>query len=834
MFFLLLAGLLMAFAFQLLLTNLGVALGLSALGWAIAPASAGKFKPAADSRESGEAERSDEPAKDDGSIPPVSHLVGLGVTLTLAPILFATAFLSVTFSDITQLSAGLIFGLILWAAYLLILIWVSSITVSGVLDFVLGTATAGIRRLFSAVEKTFLPDDSPSDVSVQEDLQGTLESFSTAIKRSLAEQQKQLPALLAQERETLLMEICDRTSLTQDQAESVLDGIQSEVEPEKGAEASEAAGATRAASITTGDISADVSIASSRSKEPTAAIAEMLPNWRDLLRSAVSRIDTSDLDLETAWNTFQNFVDDSEAAPFNIIELDAENYLKESPTDLLQSETLEEEFAERIYDLEADPTMVEKQLQALKHSEFSHWLQQRGDLTADAVEEVAKKLKGVREDVLVKVRNKVKEKTATETKLLPERSLEQSVEERAEIETAIAELEKRLVAYFRYTTLSKLSAQSVEEKLRSQLEELSATSDVWTRREVDPDFSSVLEVISKRKGIKKAQKRELTTALSTAWENRKVEDPEAASLAEKVTDYLQSVDWAEANLEAFKDEVLQQVQSAIVDPVSLSQSVDPGRLIASLNVPLSVKNDLLSLIKTKGNSLAKYPRRWVERAVDSSQNWGQRLAHQLSQYLQRQDISAKPEEIVQDASRILEVTARSMPLDNLPELGADFWQQVVVHREDLKPEDAQVITSGLSDAWQSTIETLPQVKAQIETQSAERWMGVQSAVQSLSHWVGDDVLDPVKDAISEFDERLNLDEMLAPAKQKFLEAVESAQDGFQQQSALAAQALQERAEQVRHQVAIALWWLFISLLTSGASAAAGGWLAVWISLKSAG
>ncbi len=832
----------MAFAFQLLLTNLGVALGLSALGWAIAPASAHQSQPASENNQAVSSKSSDEPTADSGDGPPVSHLVGLGVTLTLAPILFATAFLSVTFSDITQLSAGLIFGLILWAAYLLILIWVSSITVSGVLDFVLGTATAGIRRLFSAVEQTFLPGKSAPDQSAPDDWQETLESFSTAIKQTLSDQQKQLPALLAQERETLLTEICDRTSLTPDQAESVLDNIQSEIEPEK-RDAEE----TPITNIVTGDVSDDVSIAPSQSRKPTAAIAEMLPNWRDLLRSAVSRIDTSDLDLETAWNTFQNFVDDSDVAPFNIIELDAENYLKESPVDLLQAKTLPEAFAERIYDPEADPTIVEQQLQALKHSEFSHWLQQRGDLTADTVEEVAKKLTSVRENVLETVKNKVKQQPVLEA----EPPVERSEEERAEIEAAIAALKKNLIAYFRYTSLNKLNAESVEEKVRSQVEELSARSEIWTQSEANLDFDSLIEVISRRKGIAKAQKRELTEALTEslteslngaiaeARTKNKI-DSSTDSLSRKVTDYLHSVDWSDANLAAFKDEIFQQVQSAIVSSVNLSQdglsqgglsqSIDPGRLIASLRVPVSVKNDLLALIKTKGNALIKYPRRWVDRAADSSQDWGQHLTHQLGQYLQRQDLASKPEEIVQDASRILTATAQSIPVDKLPELGADFWQQVIVHRKDLKPADVQVITSGLSDAWQSTIETLPQIKAQLETHSSEQWQGVQSAVHSLTHLVSDDVLSPVKDAISELDERLNLDEMLAPAKQKFVEAIENVQDGFQRQSELATQALQEKAEQVRHQVAIALWWLFISLLTSGASAAAGGWLAVRVSL----
>ena len=819
----------MAFAFQLLLTNLGVALGLSALGWAIAPGtdttktlrSRNATQPSKSTDEDLKTSDSDDALKtsDRSTVPPVSHLLGVGVTLTLAPILFATAFLTTTFSGIDELLTGLIFGLILWAAYLLILMWISSITVSGILDFVLGTATAGIRRLFSAVEQIFSLNES-SERDSEEKLEEEMARLSDTLKQTLAEQQ-QLPDLLAQQRETLLNEICDRTHLTQPQAESVLDNIQPDIDTGKTDNKAPASKFSETSMIT-GNLSTKGPIASEKSTDgsSSATVTQMLPNWRDLLRSAVSRIDTSELDIEKAWNTFQSFVDDDEARPFNIIELDAENYLKEAPAYSLRSETLSEDFSERIYDPEADPTVVKRQLQALKPSDFTDWLKQREDLSAQAVEEITDKLGAVQSSVIEELEEKVSQEPDTTEQL--EEDLE---ENRALAEAAIAELESKLISYFRYTTLSKLSAQSVEEKLQAQLEEQEIDLNTRHWDDLDLDFDAIAAVVTKRKGITKTQKKTLVTALKEAWESSKP-NPSTTSISRKVNDYLQSIDWSDANLEGFKDEVLQQVQASLVSSQDLSRSIDPDRLVATLSVPASVKADLLTLLRTEGKPLLKRPRRWVERAAHSSKNWSAALTRQLKTYLQQQELADKPEQITAEASSLLKQAAQSIPAEKLPELGADFWRQIVKHRKDLSPDDMNALASGLSDAWDSAAQKLPQIKEQLKEQGIEQWQDVQAAVRSLTHFVGDDMLVSVREAVPD------LDDMLAPAKQQFVEAIEAAQAGVQQQTALVSQDLQQKAEQVRHQVAIALWWLFISLFTSGASSAAGGWLAVWVHLRS--
>ena len=808
----------MAFAFQLLLTNLGVALGLSALGWAFSPG--GSKSSVAASLEAEVDSALEQEVDEEGGIPSVSHLLGAGVTLTLAPVLFATAFLATTFSGILQFLAGSIFGLILWAAYLLILIWISSITVSGILDFVLGTATDGIRRLFLGVAQVFQSEEAQSEAA--DDLQQTIEVLSAEIKQALAGQQE-LPVLLAQQRETLLKEICDRTNLNTDQAESVLESISKP-------DGVECEGET---SITTGDISADVSISASdnevtnKYRQSGMALAQMLPNWRDLLRMAVSRVDTTDLDIETAWNTFQNFVGEDEAADFNIVALDAENYLREAPVYALEAETLTEEFAERIYDSEADPAAVAEQVAVLDESDFAQWLRSRGDLAEDAIEDLTDRLAAVRADVLEQVKEK-EEKLSSQLERVNEPDLEVlSEEEQIAADKAIALLEEKLSSYFRYTTLSKLSAQSVEEKLHDltgQVDGFSEQVERWQAAGAGLDLGAIAQTLSRRKGITDRQQRELMAALEMTWNGYRPL-PESVSLSEKMTDYVQSIDWSEVDLDAFRDEVFQQVRAGVASTNGFAQSVDPGRLIATLDIPASVKSDLFELVKAEGAVLLNRPRRWARRISHTSQDWGAQLADRVGHYLASLDVSSRPEEMVREASRLVESVAKSIPVEEVPQLGADFWHRVLAYRTDLEEEEALSAASELTQVWQASVQALPRLKEQLKEQSVEQWQDVQAVAHSLSRFVNGEVLDPVLEAVP------GLETFLEPTKQKFTSALDAAQDSFQRQRALVAQDLQRRAELVRRQVAIAAWWLFISLFASGAAAAGGGWLAVWVGVN---
>ncbi|MEL6552817.1 MAG: hypothetical protein AAFQ63_05050, partial [Cyanobacteria bacterium J06621_11] len=66
---------------------------------------------------------------------------------------------------------------------------------------------------------------------------------------------------------------------------------------------------------------------------------------------------------------------------------------------------------------------------------------------------------------------------------------------------------------------------------------------------------------------------------------------------------------------------------------------------------------------------------------------------------------------------------------------------------------------------------------------------------------------------------------LEEAKQKIVGQIELAQEKAQEKAIALKEDLQQQAEATRRQVAIAAWWLFIALVSSGSAAAGAGWLA---------
>ncbi|MGB3548594.1 MAG: hypothetical protein WBA17_16595, partial [Saprospiraceae bacterium] len=318
MFFSLFAGLIVAFAFQLLLTNLGVAVGLSAAGWAIAAkGDPTKDQPVIEER----------PAADQPSVMlPVSHLLGIGVTLSLASVLFPTAYLATEFSKISQPGLGLIFGLMLWATYLLLLAWISSATVSSIVGSVFGAAANGVRRLFSAVGQAVSPDKS-SDKSADRTADSEVDRLAIVaaeLSQAMASQQ-QLPQLLAQEREKLLAEICDRTSLAPDQAETLLNDLQPTQSDIQSDTQSDTQTAARAATEAIAEVSSSpremlAQIMPSLANSLSDSLPDSLTDWRQLMRSALNQLEVSDWDLEKLWHQFQDLAEGGKAKPFSVID----------------------------------------------------------------------------------------------------------------------------------------------------------------------------------------------------------------------------------------------------------------------------------------------------------------------------------------------------------------------------------------------------------------------------------------------------------------------------------------------------------------------------------
>ncbi|MBD3880497.1 hypothetical protein IFO70_01870 [Phormidium tenue FACHB-886] len=150
----LVVGLLTAFAFQLLLTSLGVAIGITALGFRVAA----ENLPTETASESSAEDLEDldtKPLRLGSTASKIGIAAGLSILATIDLVLFAASFLAVKVTQVGDPIVGGMVGLVIWSAYFLILLWLSSAAISSVVGSILGLATAGVRRLVTAIGAAF-------------------------------------------------------------------------------------------------------------------------------------------------------------------------------------------------------------------------------------------------------------------------------------------------------------------------------------------------------------------------------------------------------------------------------------------------------------------------------------------------------------------------------------------------------------------------------------------------------------------------------------------------------------------------------------------------------
>jgi hypothetical protein len=126
----LIAGLLLAFGFQLLFTNLGVAALFSSMG-----------------KSSSKTDR--EPSSLGNSIRKISVTLGLGTLVSVTLALFIASLLAVRLGLFISPVSGAIVGLTIWATFFLLLVWLSSNRLSSSIASIVNGATSGFQKILA-------------------------------------------------------------------------------------------------------------------------------------------------------------------------------------------------------------------------------------------------------------------------------------------------------------------------------------------------------------------------------------------------------------------------------------------------------------------------------------------------------------------------------------------------------------------------------------------------------------------------------------------------------------------------------------------------------------
>jgi hypothetical protein len=155
----LLAGVLMAFAFQLLFTNFSVAVGISSLG--------------TDSFPDNESETLG------GTIRKVEATVGLWALVTASIALFIACFLAVKLSLIESALLGAIIGVVIWSTYFSLVVWLGSSAVGSLIGTVVSTATSGFQGLMGTATGAIGANAARKQVV------STAEEITAAVRREL-------------------------------------------------------------------------------------------------------------------------------------------------------------------------------------------------------------------------------------------------------------------------------------------------------------------------------------------------------------------------------------------------------------------------------------------------------------------------------------------------------------------------------------------------------------------------------------------------------------------------------------------------------------------------
>ena len=144
----LIAGVVLAFAFQLLFTNLGVAAGISMAGGSSSSSSERNLQDLEGRTIHDVADDSSHSSDGLGStIKKVGTAVGIATLLSVSIALFIASFLAVKLGLFVAPLSGAIVGLVIWAAFFALMVFFSSQTIGSLLGSVVNTATSGMQSI---------------------------------------------------------------------------------------------------------------------------------------------------------------------------------------------------------------------------------------------------------------------------------------------------------------------------------------------------------------------------------------------------------------------------------------------------------------------------------------------------------------------------------------------------------------------------------------------------------------------------------------------------------------------------------------------------------------
>ncbi|MBD2612177.1 MAG: MFS transporter [Nostoc sp. ZfuVER08] len=771
----LISGVILAFAFQLVLTNLSIAAGISYLG-----------RPS-DSDSGGEV------GNLGGTIRKVGTAVGIWTLVTVTIALLIATFLAVKLSlVILDPRLGAILGLVIWGAYFLLLVWVSSTTVGSLIGSVVNTATSGFQTIMGTATAAL------GAKAVNNQVVATAEAAAAAVRRELGSaidpvtireniedyldklrppeldlskirsdfenllNDPQVKAIAASpdlgniDRQKFIDLVSSRTDISKKDASRIADTLykvwQQVVRQQAPAQDRLGELIDYLKSLPPGQTKTDelnakldrlvAEIGSSKESTQKAAagpIQSTLQQGLSALTGVVlGRTDLSDLDVEKILRSLTTAKDKvteqadklglpTPSQPYSPIRADVENYLLNTYAWQLSQERIAQEFADVIYDPAADSGTIRRELERLSRNDFINILQQRGLLTQSQIQRIADRLEIVRKEVLVRV----------------------TAEEEREI---VQDLQRRVESYLLVTAKADLTPEGIEADFKSLLQDPEADYETLVLRLAHIQRDEMRQILLERSDI---QLYEVDSILDELEKQRDRALIESKSLAEQaqyqaetlwlnVESYLRNTGKSELNPDAIRADLkrlLEDPQAGIAAIQARLSRFDRDTLVQLLSQREDLTeeqvNQIINAVEESWHSIRHVPQALAHRAKEQYES----VTTTIADYLRntgKQELN--PEGIQRDLNRLFE-----NPQDGaialrrrLSQIDRDTLVKLLSQRQDLSEQQVNEII----DSVQTSIRNIVRAPRRLAARTQQRVETFKAYLEEYLRLTGKEELNP--------------------------------------------------------------------------------------------
>ncbi|MBD2516485.1 MFS transporter [Nostoc sp. FACHB-973] len=394
-----------------------------------------------------------------------------------------------------------------------------------------------------------------------------------------------------------------------------------------------------------------------------------------------------DVDVEEITEQLQKFREQATARlPIsleNTIKADVEDYILNSFPWHFNRITLKEEFKEVIYDANANPTTVRRELEEINQEYFVNLLKQRDDISETRVTEIAEQMESDRQEVLETVKQ-------------------------AEVREKGQDFRSRIENYLRSTGKEELNPEGIERDFGKLLEDPQAGFEDLSSRFGQFDRDTFVQLLQQRQDISEEEANNIVSQLERNRDNilnraRELQEQakaKADELRQRVEDYLHNTNKEELNPESIKREfrvLLEDPQAGISLLRSRLSQFDRDTLVQLLSQRQDLSeeqiNQVLDQLEAVRDNILQVPQQAREQY--------EKTTKAIAEYLRNTNLEElDPDGIRRDLETLLDdPKAGALALrDRLSHVDRETLVKLVSQGGDLSQEQVNQIIDRAQDA----------------------------------------------------------------------------------------------------------------------------------------